>query len=61
MILFSIIAIFITIPITVIGISDQNFDNAQYFHKRLLVTAITNTILIWFIMLLIHNHAVFLI
>jgi hypothetical protein len=46
MILFSIIAIFITIPITVIGISDQNFDNAQYFHKRLLVTAITNTILI---------------
>ena len=61
MILFSIIAIFITIPIPVIGISDQNFDNAQYFHKRLFVTAITNTILIWFIILLIHNHAVFLI
>ena len=32
--------------ITVIGISDQNFDNAQYFTNKLLETAITATMLI---------------
>lgn len=44
-----------------IGISDQYFDTAQYLASRLFVTAITNTILIWFIILLTHNHANFLI
>jgi hypothetical protein len=58
---FNIIAIFITIPITVIGISGQNFDTLQYFANKLLVTAITATILILFTRLLTHNQATVLI
>jgi hypothetical protein len=37
---------FITIPITARGISDQNFESAQYFTNKLLETAITATMLI---------------
>ncbi|MBR6908263.1 hypothetical protein IKN40_07485, partial [bacterium] len=58
---FNIIAIFITIPITVIGISGQNFDKLQYFANKLLVTAITATILILLTRLLTHNQATVLI
>ena len=60
MILFNIWFIFITIPRTVIGISAPNFDSAPYFPSVLFSVAITNTILIWFIKLLIPNIETFL-
>ena len=59
MILFNIWLIFITIPRTVIGISAPNFDSAPYFPSVLFSVAITNTILIWFIKLLIPNIETF--
>jgi hypothetical protein len=46
MILFKIIANFITIPRTVIGISGQYLERLQYLASKLLETAITATILI---------------
>ena len=49
---------FITIPITARGISDQNFESAQYLTNKLLETAITATMLIWLMKLLIQSHAI---